>query len=390
MINKKCEICGKEFLIPLWYKKKKGRGRYCSIGCSAIGRKKPPELLLRTKRKCKECQKGFFVSTASLKQKNGGTFCSRNCAGRSRWKGEGNPMSNSLRLGEKNPNWKGGSKKKYSLRFGRKDWKKVRTSVLEKDDFTCQTCGSNKELVVHHITPYRITQDNSFQNLIVLCNKCHPKVDSGKLKIPFIGVAIPTRGLIHSRTIESLMNNLKGLRFSIKISHDLPIPDCHNFCVDELLKSPQISHLLLLEEDMLLPDDTIAKMVFMDCDVVSVDYADRRTGTAFMKKDHLGNVVYTGVGCMLVKREVFKNLRPPYFREGLFEEQDDGTIVERPTSRPRASYGTQDVYFCNSLTKVGYSIDILESANIGHLQIEEWGADKTNKGSHKITAVYIK
>ena len=204
-----------------------------------------------------------------------------------------------------------------------------------------------------------------------------------------IAVVLPSRGLVHSRTVESMLKNLSGYEFEIFFSHDLPIPDCFNVPMSKALKT-NATHIFFLEEDMLLPDDTIAKMVFMDCDVVSVDYADRRTGLPFMKKDHLGNVVYTGVGCMLVKREVFENLRPPYFRESLFEQQNDGTLLERPISRPRASYGTQDVYFCNSLTKAGFTIDILEEANIGHLQIEEWGADKTNKGSHKISVVYIK
>ena len=54
-----------------------------------------------------------------------------------------------------------------------KDWRVQRTSCLQRDNFTCQQCGSNKQLEVHHWNPYRFCYDNSLDNLVVFCSKCH-------------------------------------------------------------------------------------------------------------------------------------------------------------------------------------------------------------------------
>lgn len=48
----------------------------------------------------------------------------------------------------------------------------LRKQILERDNHTCQICGSygNK---VDHIKPWRISRDNSPENLRVLCHKCN-------------------------------------------------------------------------------------------------------------------------------------------------------------------------------------------------------------------------
>ena len=54
----------------------------------------------------------------------------------------------------------------------------IRREVLERDNFTCQECGSQKQLDVHHKdgNSYRrvgAEANNSLSNLITLCHKCH-------------------------------------------------------------------------------------------------------------------------------------------------------------------------------------------------------------------------
>ena len=85
------------------------------------------------------------------------------------------------RTGENHPRWKGGSSHLSSNHdhghyiLGYAAWKK---EVLERDNYTCQHCQSNKNLHCHHIESYqnhpdlRINTDNG----IVLCNKCHKKL----------------------------------------------------------------------------------------------------------------------------------------------------------------------------------------------------------------------
>ena len=204
-----------------------------------------------------------------------------------------------------------------------------------------------------------------------------------------IAVILPSRGLIHSRTMESVTANLAPFKAKYFYSHNLPIPECFNFPVNEALNY-ETQYVMLVEEDMLFPPNTVSRMVNMDEPVVSVEYADRRTGKNLMWRDNKGEVVLTGIGCMLLKREVFEKMEAPYFRQVMIEKMGDGTLRERSDIKIRESdYGTQDVYFCVKLREAGYKINLLPNANIGHLQVEEYGEDIKNSGQHKIKAVYL-
>ena len=47
--------------------------------------------------------------------------------------------------------------------------------VLKRDNFQCQICGTAKNLTVHHITYWRLF-DEDLDDLITLCDICHYKV----------------------------------------------------------------------------------------------------------------------------------------------------------------------------------------------------------------------
>ena len=90
--------------------------------------------------------------------------------------GENNPMYGLF--GELSPNWQGGK-----ITYRGKGWKSIRTQIIRRDGCKCQLCENTKQLEVHHIVPYRETQDNSFENLITLCRPCHAGVEYGKLSL---------------------------------------------------------------------------------------------------------------------------------------------------------------------------------------------------------------
>jgi len=55
-----------------------------------------------------------------------------------------------------------------------------RKSALERDNYTCQHCGTQDDLQVHHIdgngmTSPRESRNNDLDNLITLCRRCHTK-----------------------------------------------------------------------------------------------------------------------------------------------------------------------------------------------------------------------
>jgi 5-methylcytosine-specific restriction endonuclease McrA len=70
-------------------------------------------------------------------------------------------------------------------RYG-SDWNKIRRLVYERGYFLCQQCGKNekenaKGLDVHHKIPFLISRNNSIENLISLCRRCH-MVEENKIK----------------------------------------------------------------------------------------------------------------------------------------------------------------------------------------------------------------
>jgi predicted DNA-binding protein YlxM (UPF0122 family) len=84
--------------------------------------------------------------------------------------------------GENNPNWKEGH---IPSHYGG-DWGVQRKKARERDNHTCQRCGKTKEdigraISVHHKVPYRNFDDaqkaNKLDNLICLCDTCHPQVE---------------------------------------------------------------------------------------------------------------------------------------------------------------------------------------------------------------------
>ena len=54
-------------------------------------------------------------------------------------------------------------------------WQKKRLSILERDDWRCRYCQSNKStLVVHHlIYEHQFAWEAEDDDLITLCEKCH-------------------------------------------------------------------------------------------------------------------------------------------------------------------------------------------------------------------------
>ena len=62
------------------------------------------------------------------------------------------------------------------------DWKRVREQVLVRDNYTCLGCGrtpaNGAKLSVHHIEGYAYYGPNLPENLITLCESCHPNLDS--------------------------------------------------------------------------------------------------------------------------------------------------------------------------------------------------------------------
>ena len=59
---------------------------------------------------------------------------------------------------------------KYALR----EWKEMRSTILERDGHLCAVCGGGEDLHIHHIDRDPTNDDPG--NLITLCGICHARV----------------------------------------------------------------------------------------------------------------------------------------------------------------------------------------------------------------------
>ena len=108
---------------------------------------------------CMNCKKRFNVHFYKLKQ-NKGIFCSRECY-------------DILRHNPEIPELK---KQRGTRQY--KEWKKT---ILYRDNFTCQKCGSKENLEVDHIKSF-VAYPNlryDINNGRVLCSFCHNKTKKG-------------------------------------------------------------------------------------------------------------------------------------------------------------------------------------------------------------------
>lgn len=134
-IRRDCKQCGS--------KCKSAKAQYCSPECYSAHHR-----ILRT---CKCCGDQFTIIQSSLKGNASGNFCSRPCY--ERW------------LCRTDRTTGRGSQ-----------WAKARKKALASFPF-CAVCGTPHNLQIHHIIPYRLTHDNSHDNLIPLCVKHHKWVE---------------------------------------------------------------------------------------------------------------------------------------------------------------------------------------------------------------------
>jgi 5-methylcytosine-specific restriction endonuclease McrA len=140
-----CVGCGKDFTVWMAFKKRK----YCSDKCYG----KAPN---KVSKQCAECG-AEYLTIPSRSQTS--RFCSFSCL-----------ISANAKLNRKHG-------LNLKTRLGR-GWQKIRAEVLARDSYRCVRCGSQpKRLTVHHKDPWRKSKNDSLDNLVTLCSRCHYEVE---------------------------------------------------------------------------------------------------------------------------------------------------------------------------------------------------------------------
>jgi hypothetical protein len=228
-----------------------------------------------------------------------------------------------------------------------------------------------------------------------------------------IGICLPSRGLVFSKTIESVFEGIGALKSinldsEVFMSHDKPIPDCHNFVVSGALKNKDIDTILLMEEDNFLFPQAFVELIQSPFDVTTVQYNDKNGSPhGIIHYNEAGEIIWGGLGSTAVKRKVFESLGEPYFRtdhlyRNIKKKNVNGRLVtdyeeidattkwngkEFVEHRDKYKYGGLDIDFYTRVRKNGFTIGKLENHRGHHFELIKLGEKYTNNGFHEIRQV---
>lgn len=198
-----------------------------------------------------------------------------------------------------------------------------------------------------------------------------------------IAVIFPSRGLAFSQTCEELLENLQGFGYDIFFSHKRPIPECFNEPLKQALRGPY-THYWFVEDDMILPKDTLKKLLAEDVPAVACDYPVSYEGKASMFRDPVGNAIYGGTGCLLVTKQFLKAYKQPIFRTDVAWDTKMGDRFEAEPRKIKGDlYGLHDVTFGLLAYQRGKPIKVAKF-NCGQRKLKALGQTGTNNGEHLI------
>jgi len=149
---------------------------------------------------CTWCGKEIKVWNYRTK-KTSEFYCSKECKAK-HW--------SKAKRGSNAFNWKGGHWKETVSKRQWSEYKNARKTVLARDNYKCQLCGSKKKLVTHHIIPVRVDESLMFDvnNLITLCEDCHVnKVNFNEEEFAELFLGIVAKAV---NSVDPLTGNAEG------------------------------------------------------------------------------------------------------------------------------------------------------------------------------------
>lgn len=189
-------------------------------------------------------------------------------------------------------------------------------------------------------------------------------------------IAIPSLDHVSADFAMSLAALLTKRAYDRKLRRDVDVAlaNCKGSLVmharNELVKNAQscgASHIFFLDSDMVVPPDTLERLIAHHVHIVGADYVRRvephnLNGTPDFEKGPKGphqNVLFPMLtlpfGCILISRKVFTDMPRPYFK--YLEGEDD------------AHTQSEDTFFCNQARRAGQTIwcDTSLTREVGHV-----------------------
>ncbi len=186
---------------------------------------------------------------------------------------------------------------------------------------------------------------------------------------------IPSRGLLHSETVEAVDRELMDVEhYPTQYTHDKPIPDCFNILSEKFLDT-EADYAWFVEEDVVPPKGALKKLLeYMDTgyDISFINYPLVKFNGELCYKYFQGHVVWTGLGCTLIKRKIFEKLSSPWFLDGhslvaIMSGSAQTSWRLELRKNPKVVYGGQDIYFCTNAFLSGFKIGVVPNTVCEHL-----------------------
>lgn len=229
-----------------------------------------------------------------------------------------------------------------------------------------------------------------------------------------VGICVPSRGLVFSRCMESVIKGMQHLN-SLGIptryygTHDLPIPDSHSYCVEQAHQD-NCKAVIFVEEDHYISKEGYEALIASGEAIATLQYNDKN-GSPFgiVHYNEIGEIIWAGLGATYIKMEVFEKIGKPYFRiDHMYKNikkhiKDGKAITEYIEVEPRKvfnkdtlkfedirdnyKYGGQDIDFYTRARKAGYKIHLVPNHKAHHFSLVRLGESHINNGLHEIRQV---
>lgn len=216
-------------------------------------------------------------------------------------------------------------------------------------------------------------------------NKSVFSTSSWSTKKSKLAVLIPCRDTLHSAHALALAELVKFNTMNNIDTHVFMDASTILLTQRERLATQAVGlnadYMLWLDSDMVFPATTAVRLLAHNELVVAGNYIRRQKpykGVAYKKigdwekplsfdiQDELVSVAGVGMGCLLIKTDIFKELSKPWF-----------DFQWTPSSN---DFLGEDMYLCQKITAAGYSIkiDTMISQELHHLGTFAFNADLLN------------
>ena len=191
-----------------------------------------------------------------------------------------------------------------------------------------------------------------------------------------LAILVPTRDMVHTHFAYSLTQLVKttsevGIDTYLYFDSSTILLNQREKLIDEAIKM-EADYVLWLDSDMMFPSNVVLKLLAHNKDIVACNYMKRSlpmktvaytdlndwdSWVPMEPQEELVKVKGIGMGCILMKTDVFKKLEKPYFEFRFKEDTKD--------------WFGEDFILQDKIQKVGYEIfvDTMLSMEIKHIGV---------------------